>query len=221
MALSDKKSILTKVSTNSPVFKTSTSGALTKKLSFYTPTFSTVGGVSQGAPQNLSQGVPQNVATETALSAPSNSSTAGSNTQTVTPSQFQLLIGVRVQAATSESINLFYSTNSGSSWTLFESGFQLQFVQVGSVFQRSGYPVRAHYIKPGDNLWVAACNASGSGTGSISYGSSFNIPVPNVNYTASCGLSNPGKFDNISGSSPLFITWIAIAIDASGSLIPC
>lgn len=211
MALSDKKSNLTKGLKNAPVFRPS--GVLSKKLSFYTPNFSTNTGVSQGSSTN----------TEAALAAPATPSntTGGAKTETVAPSKFQLIIGIRVQAATSESINLFYSTNSGSSWTPFVSSVELQYVPVGGLSQSSGFPVRAHYVNTGDNLWVAACNASGSGTGSIRYGSSPGVPVANQNYTSSCGLSNPAKFDNISGSSATFNPWIAVAIGASGSLIPC
>lgn len=210
MALDSKKSNLTKGLKNAPVFRPS--GTLSKKLSFYTPNFSTTTGVSSGAPQNTT--------TEAALAAPSNPSTGGSSTETVAPSKFQLIIGVRVQAATSESINLFYSTNSGSSWIPFVSSLELQYVPVGGLAQSSGFPIRAHYINSGDNLWVAATNASGSGTGSIRYGSTPGVPVANQNYTSSCGQSNPAKFDNVSGSSATFNPWIAIAI-TSGSLVPC
>ena len=212
MALDSKKSNLTKGLKNAPVFRPS--GALSKKLSFYTPNFSTTTGVSSGAPQNTT--------TEAALAAPSNPSTGGSSTETVAPSKFQLIIGIRVQdsAAANQSINLFYSTNSGSSWTPFVSSIDLSYVPVGGVAQSSGFPIRTHYVNAGDNLWVAATNASGSGTGSIKYGSSPGVPVANQNYTSSCGLSNPAKFDNISGSSATFNPWIAVAISSS-ILVPC
>ena len=209
MALSDKKSNLTKGLKNSPVYRPS--GVLSNKLSFYTPNFSTVTGVSQGPSLN----------TEASLAAPSNT-TGGSKTETVAPSKFQLIIGVRVQdsAAANQLINLFYSTNSGSSWTPFVSSIDLSYVPVGGVAQSSGFPISTHYVNSGDNLWVAATNATGSGTGSIKYGSSPGVPVANQNYTSSCGFSNPAKFDNISGSSATFNPWIAVAISSS-ILVPC
>jgi hypothetical protein len=218
MALSDKKSNLSKVTTNTPVVRTG--GVLSQKLSFYKPTFSTNTGLSSGAPQG--------VTTEAALQAPTSKDTGGSNTATVAPSTFQLVLGVAVQASVTQSIKTVYSTDSGSSWNTFESDFDLQYVPVGSIFQRSNQ-FDKKYVNPGDNLWIGVYSLSGSVSSSIKFGSYPNgFPVVSQSYDTYCGITNPYKIANISSSiayyNPVIVVAVSSSVSASVSssaVIPC
>jgi hypothetical protein len=212
MALSDKKSDLTKGIKNAPVFKPG--GVLSQKLSFYKPTFSTNTGVSSGAPQT--------VTTEAALAVPATKDTGGSNTATVAPSKFIMILGVGVQAAASEYeyIKTVYSTDSGSTWKTFESYFDLQYVPVGSIFQRSNQYDKK-YVNSGDNLWIGVYSLSGSVSSSIKFGSYPNgFPVVSQSYDTYCGITNPYKITNISSSVATYNPVIVIAVSAS-AVIPC
>jgi hypothetical protein len=207
MALSDKKSNLTKVTTNTPVFRTG--GVLSQKLSFYKPSFSTNTGVSSGAPQG--------VTTEAALQAPASKDTGGSNTATVAPASFRLMIGYSVQSAITESVKTVYSTNNGATWTTFESGFDLQYVPVGGEFQRVGSGMR-HTVKPGDDLWIGLYKftINSSVSSSINFaGNPGGYVYPSSSYTSSCGVTNPYKIYNISGSNSTYLASITIAVSAS------
>lgn len=210
MALDSKKSNLTKGLKNAPVFRPS--GTLSKKLSFYTPNFSTVTGVSQGSSPN----------TEAALAAPATPSntTGGAKTETVAPASFLLMLGYSVQAAVTQSIKTVFSTDSGSTWTTFESDFDLQYVPVGGQFQRDASPNKK-YVKPGDNLWIGVYSLSGSVSSSIKFeGNPGGYIVSGSTYDSLCGITNPYKIYNISGSSSIYFTGITIAV-VSGSVVAC
>jgi hypothetical protein len=210
MALSDKKSDLTKGIKNAPVFKPG--GALSQKTSFYKPSFSTNTGVSSGAPQG--------VAAEAALQAPASIDTGASNTATVAPSTFQMVLGVAVQASVTQSIQTVYSTDSGSTWNIFESDFDLQYVPVGSIFQRSNQ-FNKKYVNPGDNLWIGVYSLSGSVSSSIKFGSYPNgFPVVSQSYDTYCGITNPYKITNISSSLAIYNPTIVVAVSSS-AVIPC
>jgi hypothetical protein len=217
MALSDKKNDLTKGIKNAPVFKPGST--LSQKTSFYKPTFSTNTGVSSGAPQG--------VTTEAALQAPASKDTGGSNTATVAPSKFQLLLGISVQAAVTQSIKTVYSTDSGSTWNLFETNFDLQYVPVGSISYRSNFDKK--YVNPGDNLWIGVYSVSGSASSSIKFGSyPDGFPVVSQSYDTYCGITNPYKIANISSSiayyNPVIVVAVSSSVSASVSssaVIPC
>ena len=212
MALSDKKSNLTKVNTNTPVFKTG--GVLSQKLSFYTPNFSTNTGVSSGAPQGAS--------TEAALQAPANKDSGGAKTETVAPASFRLMIGYTVASAVTESVKTVYSTDNGSTWTTFESGFDLQYVPVGGSFQRVGSG-KKHTVNPGDNLWIGLYKVSvnSSVSSSIKFAGNPNrFIVSGSSYDTLCGVSNPYKIYNISSSISTYVATITVAVSGS-SVVFC
>lgn len=209
MALSDKKSNLTKGIKNAPVFKPS--GVLSQKLSIYKPSFSTNTGVSSGAPQG--------VVTEAALQVPATKDTGGSNTATVAPSKFLLMLGYSITAPVTQSVKTVFSTDNGSTWNTFET-FDLQYVPVGGQFQRDAFPNK-RYINPGDNLWVGVYSVSGSVSGSITFaGNPGGYVYSGSSYTSSCGITNPYKLSNISGSYATYLVSITIPVSAS-AVIPC
>jgi hypothetical protein len=131
-----------------------------------------------------------------------------------------MILGVAVQSSVTQSIKTVYSTDSGSTWNTFETDFDLQYVPVGSIFQRSNQ-FNKKYVNSGDNLWIGVYSVSGSVSSSIKFGSYPNgYPVVSQSYDTYCGITNPYKITNVSSSVATYNPVIIVAVSAS-AVIPC